>query len=146
MKKILIIIYLSLSLFATEKKDITNLSQEIKTLLSQEMVFIQKAMKDIFSNIIAGEYESISKTATTIENSFILKKKLTVAQRKELQSKVPKAFLTLDKNFHETAGKLANAAEFEDKKEVNLYFSQMTQSCVKCHSSFAKNRFPKFQE
>ena len=146
MKKVLIsALLLATTLTAQEaKKGAEALSPEVRGLLAQEMQHIEKGMQSIFSNIVKGEYEDISKTATDIENSFIFKRKLTNAQRSELKEKIPKSFIDTDRGFHELAGKLANAAEFEEKENVQKYFSEMTQTCVKCHSTYAKHRFPVF--
>ncbi len=146
MKKSIIAICIASSLIASNTSDeVTKLSSGLKTLLSQEMIAVEISMKNIFSNMIAGNYEAIEKEATGIKNSFILKKKLTQEQKHELHTTVSKEFITQDKTFHATAGKLASAAEFEDIKDVNMYFNQMTNSCVKCHSTFATHRFSNFK-
>lgn len=146
MKKIILILTIATGLLAIEKSDeITKLSDGIKTLLSKEMREIDKSMQTIFHSIISGDYENITKEAIGIQKSFILKKNLTKKQKDELHTNVSKEFLTLDRSFHETAGDLANAAEFGDKELVNKYFFDMTSSCVKCHSSFATHRFSGFE-
>ena len=148
MKKVLMsALLLATTLTAQEaKKGVEALSPEVRGLLAQEMQHIEKGMQSIFSNIIKGEYEDISKTATDIENSFIFKRKLTNAQRSELKEKIPKSFIDTDRGFHELAGKLANAAEFEEKEIVQKYFAEMTQTCVKCHTTYATHRFPVFKK
>jgi len=146
MKKVVLIFVLSLGLFASDKNDeIKNLSTGLKNLLTQEMIAVDKSMKNIFHHMISANFEELSKEAIGIQNSFILKKKLTKEQKIELHSNVSNEFITLDKTFHATAGKLANAAEFEDIQEVNKYFTQMTNTCIKCHSTFATHRFPNFE-
>jgi len=146
MKRIIIAICIASSLIASETSDeVTKLSSGLKSLLSQEMIAVEKSMKNIFSNIIAGNYENIEKEATGIKNSFILKKKLTQEQKHELHTTVSSEFITQDKAFHKTAGKLASAAEFEDREDVIMYFNQMTNSCVKCHSTFATHKFTNFK-
>ncbi len=148
MKKVLLVVLLlATSLTAQEsKKGVSALSPEVRALLAQEMLHIEKGMQSIFSNIVKGEYENISKTAIDIENSFIFKRKLTNAQRSELKEKIPKSFIDTDRGFHQLAGKLANAAEFEEKENVQKYFFEMTQTCVKCHATYAKHRFPAFKK
>jgi len=146
-KVLMLLLLLATGLTAQEtKKGAEALSPEVRGLLAQEMQHIEKGMQSIFSNIVKGEYEDISKTATDIENSFIFKRKLTNAQRSELKEKIPKSFIDTDRGFHELAGKLANAAEFEEKENVQKYFFEMTQTCVKCHSIYAKHRFPVFEK
>lgn len=146
MKKTIIAICIASSLIAADTSDeVTKLSTGLKSLLSQEMIAVEISMKNIFSSMIAGNYENIEEEARGIKNSFILKKKLTQEQKHELHTTVSSEFITQDKAFHETAGKLASAAEFEDKEDVTMYFNQMTNSCVKCHSTFATHRFTNFK-
>ena len=146
MKKIIVAISIASSLMmAQSSNEVTKLSVGLKDLLSQEMIAVEKSMKNIFSNMIAGNYEDIEKEATGIKNSFILKKNLTQKQKHELHTTVSDEFISQDRAFHATAGKLATAAEFEDKEDVNKYFNQMTNSCVKCHSTFATHKFTNFK-
>ena len=147
MKKMIMammIITLSTVLNASEKKGLESLTPELRTLLSTEMLSIEKGMKQIFSDMIAGRYEEVSDTATKISNSFILKQNLTKAQKMELKSKLPKEFLETDQGFHIDAHDLSEAAELEDVALMNFYVSKMTNTCIKCHSTFAKSRFPDF--
>jgi len=58
---------------------------------------------------------------------------------------IPKEFFLLDQKFHELAGKLARAAEFEDRKEVLENYNELTKKCVQCHSTFAKHKFTSFK-
>ncbi len=148
MKKLLLTTILFATVLSAQeaKKGAEALSPEVRGLLAQEMQHIEKGMQDIFSNIVKGEYEDISKTATDIENSFIFKRKLTNEQRAELKAKIPKSFIDTDRSFHELAGKLANAAEFEEKENVERYFAEMTETCVKCHTTYATHRFPAFKK
>jgi len=77
MKKLLLsvlFVMLSLNLNANEAKGLKSLSPELRSHLSEEMLAIQGGMKDIFSNIISGNYEEVSSIATKIKNSYILKK------------------------------------------------------------------------
>ncbi len=127
-------------------KGVEGLSGDIRGLLSQEMLQIEKGMHSIFSNMVRGDYDPIVKTATQIQDSFIFKRKLTPAQRKELKGALPKAFISLDRSFHETAGELAAAAEFGDKAAVLESYTAMAGKCVQCHSTYAAHRFPGFAE
>lgn len=148
MKKIgVMITVLTITLFSAEtQKGVEALSGETRALLSEEMRHLESGMHRVFTYIIQGEYEEIAKTATDIQNSFILNKSLTGAQRAELQAKIPKAFIELDRTFHATAGKLAEVAEFEDRKGVEENFARMTELCVKCHARYATHRFKLFSE
>jgi len=146
MKKLIILLSCFLSLNTVQADQIQDLSPGLRALLSQEMIAIEKGMHSIFSSIISGDYENISLKAEQIQNSFILKQKLSPSQRKELQAKLPQTFISLDRGFHQDAGELVNAAEFEDKKLVHKYYYKMMQTCVQCHSTYAKSRFRNFQD
>ncbi len=147
MKKLLLLTCTTLSLMASEPQvGVDALSNGVRSLLSQEMLALEKGMHSIFSSTISGDYDAIVTKATQIQNSFILKQNLTKEQRAELKAKVPKEFIVLDRGFHEKAGELAAAAEFGDAKAVSEIYSQMTQTCVKCHSTYAQSRFSNFEE
>ncbi|MDM5270826.1 cytochrome c [Sulfurovum sp. zt1-1] len=142
-----IIIALTTGILATEnQKGVEGLSGDTRSLLAEEMRHIEKGMHSIFSNIVKGEYEEISKMATDIHDSFIFTKSLTQAQREELKTNLPQGFIELDRSFHATAGKLSEAAEFEEKKAVEENFSKMMGLCVQCHSTYATQRFKTFSE
>ena len=135
----------STSVYADEsKKGVEELSGSLRTLLSQEMVSVESAMKTLYSDLIAGEYDKVSKTATNIHNSFILKQKLTKSQGKELKTKLPPEFVAMDRAFHKQASMLAHAADNKNSELANFYVYKMTESCTTCHSTYAKHRFPSF--
>jgi hypothetical protein len=136
---------LSMSAYAVEtKKGVEELSGSLRALLSQEMTSVESAMKSLHSYLIAGEYDKVSKTATNIHNSFILKQKLTKAQGKELKTKLPPEFVAMDRAFHKQASMLAHAADNKNSELANFYVYKMTESCTSCHSAYAKHRFPSF--
>ena len=146
-KSLAIILTLTVILSANDtQKGAEGLSGDTRALLADEMRHIEKGMHSIFSNIVKGEYEEISKMATDIHDSFIFTKSLTEAQREELKRNLPQGFVELDRSFHATAGKLSEAAEFEDKKAVEENFSKMMGLCVQCHSTYATQRFNTFSE
>ncbi|HEO98829.1 MAG: cytochrome c [Campylobacterales bacterium] len=146
-KSLGIIIAATAILSANENpKGVEGLSKETRALLADEMKHIEKGMHHIFSSIVKGEYEEISKTATDIHNSFIFAQSLTETQRAELKANLPQGFIDLDRSFHAAAAKLSEAAEFEDKAAVEENFSTMTGLCVQCHSTYAAQRFHAFSE
>jgi len=126
------------------KQGVEELSPGLRTLLSKEMLGIEKGMKDIFSYTITGKYNDIEKVAMQIHKSFILKQNITKDQVKEIKTKIPKDFIKLDKKLHNYAKELASAARKKDAVLVNFYTYKMTESCVSCHSLYVKKRFPSF--
>ena len=126
-------------------KGVEGLSGETRALLAEEMGHIEAGMKEVFSHMVKGEYDEVAKIAGDIQESFIFKKKLNDAQRAELKANLSKEFIALDRSFHETAGKMAEAAEFSDKEGIVSAYYEMSKKCVACHSQFATHRFTAFE-
>lgn len=118
------------------------LSPGLRELLSKEMVAIQNGMLSILPAYSSGNWAEIAITAAKIERSYILKQKLTESQIKELHSALPPSFLEKDQKFHYMAGMLEHVAKNRKSELINFYFSEMTESCVGCHSAFATKKFP----
>jgi len=149
MKRILIVMMLlfGVLLHADEPtKGLDTLSSEVRGKFVHEMQYIEKEVQKLFSNMVKGNYEVISKTAMDIQSSYIIKRKLTEEQRVELKEKMSKEFIQLDKHFYESAGKLAVAAKFQDVYNMQNAFFDMTKTCLKCHSTYVTSRFPKLAE
>lgn len=121
------------------------LSANLRDLLRQEMVSLDRAMGTLGSDIAQGRWESASKTAAQMRDSFILKQALTQEQAHELHAKLPQAFIDQDVRFHNQADKLADAAHRRDPELSVFYYAQMMNSCVQCHTTHAPNRFPGFR-
>jgi hypothetical protein len=118
------------------------LSPGLLALLNQEMGLIQQGMMDMIPAIAAGEWEKVAATGQKIKESFILKQKLTDAQKEELHRVLPEQFIEMDMEFHKSAGMLAHAAEMKNADVVNFYFYKMNAACVSCHGKYAAERFP----
>jgi hypothetical protein len=86
----------------------------------------------------------VAKHAQAIHDSFILDKKLTAQDRKDLETALPPAFLELDGAFHQLAAKLADAARHKDRELQTYYFGRMVESCQDCHSQYATDKFPAY--
>jgi hypothetical protein len=118
------------------------LSPSLLALLNQEMGLIQQGIMDMVPAIAAGEWGKVSALGQKIKVSFILKQKLTDAQKEELHRVLPQQFIEMDMDFHKSAGMLAHAAEMKNADVVNFYFYKMNAACVSCHSKYAAERFP----
>ncbi|WP_446008378.1 hypothetical protein [Candidatus Electrothrix sp.] len=140
----LMIVMFICSLSARAEAGVESLSSELRVLLVKEMVALQNGMQSIFPSYVSGDFEQVSVTAKKIKNSFILKQQITDAQKKELGSKLPNSFMSMDKKFHKYAGKLEHAAEIQSAELIGFYYSKLTESCVACHMKYAKHRFPNF--
>ena len=129
-----------------EKGSELHLSHDVKVILNQEMKEIEEGMMKIIPAISAGSWETISNIANNIKDSFILKQKLTKQQIEELHHSLTAEFVEMDKNFHSTAGKLADASHQQDGELVNFYFYKLHSQCMTCHSKYASKRFSSFQK
>ena len=118
------------------------LSPGLLALLNQEMGLIQQGMMEMVPAISAGEWDKVSSVGQKIKASFILKQKLTDAQKEELHRVLPQQFIEMDMDFHKSAGMLAHAAEMKNADVVNFYFFKMNTACVSCHGKYATERFP----
>ena len=119
-----------------------HLSADLLALLNQEMGLIQQGMMDMVPATAAGEWDKVSAIGTKIKESFILKQKLTEAQKEELHRVLPQQFIDMDMDFHKSAGMLAHAAERKNADVVNFYLYKMNAACVSCHGKYAAKRFP----
>jgi hypothetical protein len=122
------------------------LSPDLEKLLNEEMEAIQNGMMALVPAISSGEWGEVAEIGKRIKASFILKKKITQAQREELHRVLPPVFIEMDQAFHNSAGMLAHAAEMKNSDVVNFYFYKLTEACVSCHAKFATSRFPGFAE
>ncbi len=122
------------------------LPADVKPLLTQEMQQIQQGMMDLIPLIASGQWDGIAEIAKKMQNSYIMKQKMTQEQMHALHKSLPPAFIALDQNFHRSAGMLAHVAEEKKSELVNFYFYKLTESCGQCHSQYAQQRFPAFAE
>ena len=118
------------------------LSADLRNLLGEEMVAIENGMKNLVPAISSGEWEKVASIAQNISNSFIMKQKLTTAQKDELHRALPSQFIEMDQGFHNSAGMLAHAAGMKNADVVNFYFFKLNSACIACHTKYATERFP----
>jgi hypothetical protein len=120
---------------------VQDLSPELRSLLSKEMLSLQEGMQSILPAYISGDLDEVATIAGKIKNSYILKQKITDAQKHELNSKLPQSFLQSDQKFHEYAGMLEHVAKEKNIELVGFYYSKLSESCISCHSQHASHRF-----
>ena len=118
------------------------LDPEIHQLLQQEMQAIQSGMMSLVPAIASGDWDKVVEIGKNIEGSYLLKQKLTHAQRHALHKSLPAEFIKRDQAFHHSAGMLAHAAEMKNADIVNFYFYKLNTACVECHTEFANEKFP----
>lgn len=120
------------------------LSPQVLDLLRAEMREVSAGMQAMAISIASGDWRAIRDTSARIRASYIMEKKLTPAQARELETVLPPRFKALDAEFHDRAGELGAAATARDAKLVVAQYSRMLESCTTCHAAFASSRFPNF--
>jgi hypothetical protein len=120
------------------------LSPDLADLLRAEMREISSGVQIATLSLATGDWRSIEDTSAQIRASYIMEKKLTPAQVDELEKSLPEDFKHLDAEFHDRAKKLGAAAAEHDSELVTFHFARLLESCTRCHSSYASNRFPGF--
>lgn len=120
------------------------LSPDVLNLLRAEMNEIAGGVQSIALSLATADWKSIHETSLKIRDSYIMKKKLTPAQAKELEQALPARFKQLDAEFHQRAEKLAAAATTHDSDLTAFQYSRLIENCTLCHSEYAKSRFPGF--
>lgn len=117
------------------------MSPALLELLRAEMRELITASQAISVALPTGDWAQIEATSEQMRESYILKKKLTEAQKKELGS-LPEPFKQLDEQFHLKAEKLAHAASAHDAELTAFYFARLLEGCAECHAAYAQQRFP----
>jgi cytochrome c556 len=120
------------------------LSPELLKLLRAEMGEIAGGVQGIALSLAIADWRSIQETSEKIRASYIMERKLTPAQAEELERVLPEHFKELDSEFHQKAGELGQAAAAHDPELIVFHYSRLIESCVPCHASYARSRFPGF--
>jgi cytochrome c556 len=120
------------------------LSPELLKLLRAEMGEIAGGVQGIALSLAIADWRSIQETSEKMRASYIMEKKLTPAQAEELERVLPEHFKELDSEFHQKAGKLCQAAAAHDPELIVFHYSRLIESCVPCHATYARSRFPGF--
>lgn len=120
------------------------LSAEVRTLLKQEMQEIKKGMESLPFAVASGNWQQIEAVGIAVRDGYIMKTKLTAAQREELHRALPEQFQQLDQKFHYYAGMLSHAAHEHDIELVNYFVFKMNETCTACHAQYAQKTFPGF--
>lgn len=125
-------------------RQLLSMPEDIKLLLTREMQAVEEGMQALLSSIAKGQWQITAEIAKQIQSSYLLKQSLTAEQKAHLHHHLPEQFIKFDYSFHQYAGMLAHAAEAKNSDVVNFYFYKMTDSCVQCHSRYAREKFPGF--
>lgn len=120
------------------------LSQDLLNLLRAEMKEISTGVQNIAVALTTADWKTIQDCSEKIRASYVLEKKLTPEQEKELAPALPERFKQLDAEFHQRAAKLGEAASAHDAELVVFHYGRLIESCTQCHALYARSRFPGF--
>lgn len=120
------------------------LSEELRTAFIAEMVHLEKSLQRVVSGVARADWPAVERAAAEMKGSFILEQQLKPEQRAELHRRLPDAFLAMDREFHEAAGRLAEAARGADAELAAFFTYRLTDACTSCHARYAEHRFPGF--
>jgi len=132
--------------FVSSSRHKVQFPAEVKQLFLQEMASLQAGMSSLVPAIVSGNWDEIAATGEQMNDSYIMKHKLSASQRKAIHQSLPPAFIEMDRGFHRSAGMLAHAAKKKNSELVNFYFYRLVDTCVACHSKYATDRFPELVE
>ena len=121
-----------------------NMSPDLQQLFQAEMRELLLGTQHIAGALPVANWDGIADSAMAMRNSYVLEQKLTTAQRHDLEQ-LPEQFKAFDDAFHLRAEKLAHAAKAKDAEAVSFHFSRLLDTCVACHSTYAKTKFPNFR-
>lgn len=122
------------------------LPTRLRELLQEEMRALLVASHEIQDALIMGDSETVADRAQAMHDSFILEQSLSEGDVEVLHSVFPPDFLELDRELHGLAATLAEQARAGQDPAQAQTFGRMIENCVVCHSRYATNMFPMFEE
>jgi hypothetical protein len=120
------------------------ISPELLEMLRAEMRALLTGVQSLPAGIAMADWKTVANTGAQMRASYILDKKLTAAQRKELGASLPEHFKRLDADFHLESKKLEEAATNHDAQLSAFHFYRLIETCTTCHSLYATSKFPGF--
>ena len=120
------------------------LSPELLGVLRAEMREITEGVQRIALALTTADWKTVQETSAMIHQSYVMAKELTTEQTAELEQALPERFKQLDADFHQRAAKLGAAASAHDAELAVFHYARLVESCVVCHSAYARSRFPGF--
>jgi len=120
------------------------LSPSLLDVLRAEMRALAEGVQSIALALPTADWKTIQDTSSKMQASYIMEKKLTPAQAKELAQVLPAHFKQLDTEFHQRAARLGVAAAAHDPELVAFHYARLVESCAVCHAAYARSRFPGF--
>ncbi len=121
--------------------DQLQLPEDVKKVLQDEMVTITRLMGDLLEFMMQGDVIHSVHIAIEIRDTNF-RHKADSKEFKKIMKLLPKGYVELNRKFHSAANELVKALDKKDFKTATSFYSEMTQGCFNCHSTYAKTRFP----
>ncbi len=121
------------------------ISNKLKRVLASEMKVLQQHMNSLAASVPAGRFTEIAATSEEIGKRDILEKRLSDKERTELNNILPSEYKIFEHELFRAAEMLNKASENNNPQFVSFFYSKLNESCIMCHSIYAKERFPDFK-
>lgn len=122
-----------------------SLTKKLQRLLSAEMNAVQNAMINLSIAIPAGDWGSVTSTAGSIRDGYIMENKLSENEMMDFRKSLPAGYVKIDQAYKQLAEEMVDAAKKGDADAVNMTYYKINSACIECHVKYAKDRFPGFR-
>lgn len=106
--------------------------------LYAEMLFLDKAFRDIVSAVALGDTDTVVRSIESL-HGVVEKTRAALAEGKVNLRKNPeriKEFDRLDKEFHKNLGVLSEAASRKNRPKMLSTTKRLLDGCIQCHQTF----------
>jgi hypothetical protein len=141
---VLVMALLTPSTGMTDESPVLVLTPKLRAALVAEMAGLKTAIAELSVALASGEWGEAAARAERIRDSYILKQKLSRAERETLERTLPAEFRALDERFHRHAANLAHAACMQDHELAVFYLAKLQEGCGGCHARYATHTFRGF--
>ncbi|MBI5970949.1 MAG: cytochrome c [Deltaproteobacteria bacterium] len=106
--------------------------------LFAEMLFIDKAFRDIVSAVALGDTDTVVKAVESLHGAAEKTKAAIAEGGVKLRKNADrmKEFERLDKEFHKNLGILSEAASKKNRPKMLATAKRLLDGCIQCHQTF----------
>jgi len=100
------------------------------------------SMTKILVAIPKGDFDTIKSEGEKINNEYSIEYDMDPDIQIDYNSMITSEFVFMDQDLVQYSSALASSAEEKYLEGVLIHFDQVMRSCVNCHYTFAKEKFP----
>lgn len=100
------------------------------------------SMTKIIIAIYKGDYDVIKSEADKINVEFSIEYNMDPDIQAEYNSIITSEFIFIDQDLNQYSSALSSSAEEKYLEGTLIQFDQVLRTCVHCHYTFAKEKFP----